>query len=31
MVPANTPHWYRDVQGELIIVTLHMPAGRGAR
>jgi mannose-6-phosphate isomerase-like protein (cupin superfamily) len=25
MVPANTPHQYADVQGELAMVTLHMP------
>jgi mannose-6-phosphate isomerase-like protein (cupin superfamily) len=25
MVPPNTPHQYADVQGELAMVTLHMP------
>jgi mannose-6-phosphate isomerase-like protein (cupin superfamily) len=25
MVPANTPHQYSDIQGELAMVTLHMP------
>ena len=25
MVPPNTPHKYADVQGELAMVTLHMP------
>jgi len=25
MVPPNTPHEYADVQGELAMVTLHMP------
>lgn len=27
MVPAGTPHWYKDVRGELVTVALHMPAG----
>jgi hypothetical protein len=26
MVPAGTPHWYKDVRGELVTVALHMPA-----
>ena len=26
MVPANTPHQYTDIQGELITVAVHMPA-----
>lgn len=25
MVPPNTPHQYSDIQGELAMVTLHMP------
>ena len=25
MVPSNTPHQYSDIQGELAMVTLHMP------
>ena len=25
MVPPNTPHQYADIQGELGMVTLHMP------
>lgn len=25
MVPPNTPHQYADIQGELAMVTLHMP------
>jgi hypothetical protein len=25
-VPANTPHQYTDIQGELITVAVHMPA-----
>ncbi len=25
LVPANTPHWYTDVHG-LVIMSLHMPA-----
>lgn len=25
LVPANTPHQYTDLQGELIMATLHMP------
>ena len=24
-VPANTPHQYTDIQGELITVAVHMP------
>jgi hypothetical protein len=31
MVPANTPHWYKDVRGELVTVALHMPASNPAR
>jgi hypothetical protein len=31
MVPANTPHWYKDVRGELVTVALHMPARNPAR
>jgi len=27
LVPAGTPHWYKDVQGELVTVAMHMPAG----
>ncbi|HEY4076067.1 MAG TPA: cupin domain-containing protein [Rhizomicrobium sp.] len=26
LVPANTPHQYTDIQGELITVAVHMPA-----
>lgn len=29
MVPPNTPHQYADVQGELAMVTLHMPMAPG--
>lgn len=31
MVPANTPHWYKDVKGELVTVAVHMPATNNAR
>jgi mannose-6-phosphate isomerase-like protein (cupin superfamily) len=29
MVPPNTPHQYADIQGELAMVTLHMPMAAG--
>ena len=29
MVPPNTPHQYSDIQGELAMVTLHMPMAAG--
>jgi mannose-6-phosphate isomerase-like protein (cupin superfamily) len=29
MVPPNTPHQYSDIQGELAMVTLHMPMAPG--
>ena len=29
MVPPNTPHQYSDIQGELAMVTLHMPMTAG--
>ncbi len=29
MVPPNTPHQYSDIQGELAMVTLHMPMEPG--
>ncbi len=29
MVPPNTPHQYSDIQGELAMVTLHMPMQPG--
>lgn len=25
MVPPDTPHWYTDVQGRFVSITLHMP------
>jgi hypothetical protein len=28
LVPANTPHQYTEIQGELITVAVHMPSGR---
>jgi quercetin dioxygenase-like cupin family protein len=29
MVPPNTPHWYTQVQGRFVSITLHMPMTPG--
>lgn len=29
LVPPNTPHWYTDVQGRFVSITLHMPMTPG--
>jgi hypothetical protein len=29
MVPPDTPHWYTDVQGEFISMTIHVPLEAG--
>lgn len=28
LVPANTPHWFKDVHGPLAVTAMHMPAKR---
>jgi mannose-6-phosphate isomerase-like protein (cupin superfamily) len=27
VVPEGTPHWYSDIKGELILMSLHVPRG----
>jgi mannose-6-phosphate isomerase-like protein (cupin superfamily) len=25
IVPQNTPHWFRQIQGELVLISMHVP------
>jgi quercetin dioxygenase-like cupin family protein len=25
VVPENTPHWFRAIEGELVLISMHVP------
>ena len=30
MVPENTPHWFSEINGTIVLMTLHVPRPVGA-